>query len=252
METTLKVTVRYDGAGFAGWQVQPDQRTVQGELERVLSQIASQRVQVVGVSRTDAGVHAFGQVFSCSWPGTLGPDRLRRSLSQMLRPEIRVERVEEAAPDFHARKHAKAKRYAYTLSLSPLADPFSARYAWRIPWPLDLDRLAELAKRLEGQHDFAGFQSSGANVKTTVRTLYSVRVRPGGMVGPRDAQGLIHLEFHGDGFLYKMIRNMTGALVDITRGAVPEGRLDELLNGPGPYQGYTAPAHGLVLLEVVY
>ncbi len=252
MESTLKVTVRYDGTGFAGWQVQPDRRTVQGELQRVLSQIASRTVHVFGASRTDAGVHALGQVFSCQWRGPLAPERLQRSLSQMLGPEIRIECIEEVAPEFHARKCARRKRYAYTLSLAQHADPFSARYAWHVPWAIDLECLAQLARRLEGKHDFAGFQASGATVKTTVRTVESVGVRPGGIIGPCDAEGLMHIEFCADGFLYKMVRNLVGTLVDIARGVMPEARLEDLLASPGPYCGHTAPAHGLVLLEVIY
>jgi tRNA pseudouridine38-40 synthase len=252
MATCLKVTVRYDGTGFAGWQVQPDVRTVQGELQSALSQIASQPMVIHGASRTDAGVHALGQVFSCAWPGPLGPDRLRRSLSQMLSPEIRVERVEEALEGFHARHHAKSKRYAYTLSLSREPDPFSARYAWCISWALDLDRLAELARRFEGEHDFAGFQAGGAPERVTTRTLYNVKLSQGGTVGPCGAADLFHIEYCGDGFLYKMVRNLTGTLVDVTRGAVPESRIGELLASAGPYRGHTAPAHGLALLEVLY
>jgi tRNA pseudouridine38-40 synthase len=253
MQVNLKFTVRYDGTDFAGWQVQPDQRTVQGELERVLSQIASQPIRITGASRTDAGVHALGQVFSCHWPRAAEPQRLAKALSKMLRPEIRIENAEEAPPEFDARKSARGKRYAYTLSLTPHADPFSARYAWHVPWPVDVERLAALARRFEGEHDFAGLQAGGAApTRTTVRTLHSVRVREGGTVGPCDAKGLFHIEFHGDGFLYKMIRNVTGTLVDSARGIVPEGHIDELLVSPGPYHGHTAPPHGLTLLEVEY
>jgi len=253
MPTRLKATVRYDGAGFAGWQVQPERRTVQGELERVLSQIASQPVRVFGASRTDAGVHALGQVMSFDWPGPLEAGRLQRSLSKMLGPEIRIERLEEAPADFHACACARGKRYAYVLSRAKHPDPFSARYAWCVPWALDLDRLEALGHRLEGTRDFAGFQAAGASTATTVRTLESIRLKPGGVVAPCDAgDRLVTLVFHGNGFLYKMVRNLTGTLIDITRGAVPESRLDELLAAPAPYHGYTAPSRGLFLMEVLY
>ncbi|HOZ46045.1 MAG TPA: tRNA pseudouridine(38-40) synthase TruA [Candidatus Hydrogenedentes bacterium] len=252
MSITIKGRLRYDGTGFAGWQVQPDRRTVQGELERVLSQIASEPVRVYGASRTDAGVHAFGQVISFAWPGRQTPDELRQSLCMMLRPEIRIETLEPAPAEFHARFSARAKRYAYTIATTRFADPFSARYAWRVPWRLDLDRLAALAARIEGEHDFAGFGSTSDNATGTVRTLYAIRVCPGGIIGPVDALDLVHLEFHGNAFLYKMVRNITGTLVDIVRGTVPESRLDELLASPGPYHGHTAPARGLVLVEVTY
>lgn len=253
MKTNLKFIVKYDGTGFAGWQIQPNERTVQGEIEQALSRIAAQPVHITGASRTDAGVHAFAQVFSCRWPGAADPRKLARALSKMLRPAIRIERAEEAPPDFDARKSACGKRYAYVLSLSPHADPFSAGYSWLVPWTLDLERLAALARQLEGEHDFAGFQAGGAPPgRSTVRTLHSVRLREGGLAGPSDAKHLMRIEFHGNGFLYKMIRNITGTLVDCARGHTPESRIAELLASKGPYNGYTAPGHGLFLIEVEY
>ena len=252
MEHTLKAIVRYDGTGFAGWQVQPDTRTVQGEIEQALSRIASRPIRIHGAARTDAGVHALGQVFSCLWPGELDPVRLRRSLSSMLGPEIRIKQVENADSNFHARFSALSKRYAYSLALAEEPDPFSARYAWCIPWPVDMARIEELSRHLTGEHDFAGLQCTGSSVETTRRTLHSVTVHRGGVMGPQDAADLWRIEFHGNGFLYKMVRNITGTLVDIARGAIPEHRLDELVNSPGPFHGHTAPAHGLTLVEVAY
>ena len=252
METNLKAVVRYDGTNFAGWQVQPDERTVQGELERALSTIAQQTIRISGAGRTDAGVHALAQVFSCNWPSDITTGRLRRSLSKMLGPEIRVTNIEKVATQFHARKSAKAKRYAYTLSLGKEPDPFSARYAWCVPGKVDIKYLTDLSKHLVGKHDFAGFQASCPAKHSTVRTIYSIDVQKGGLIGPSDVTDLWYIEFHGDGFLYKMVRNITGTLVDIARGKIPETRIDELLESNGPYMGYTPPGHGLTLVEVVY
>jgi len=252
MESNLKVTVRYDGTGFAGWQVQPEMRTIQGELERIMSQIAGAPIRIHGAGRTDAGVHALGQVFSCRWPRKPDTDRLRKSISAMLSPEIRAEHVEEVPLDFHARSSAVAKRYAYTIALAKEPDPFWARYTWCLPHTIDLDRLAALCLKVVGEHDFAGFQCSRSAVQTTVRTLYAVKLQQGGIVAPRDAENLWHIEFHGNGFLYKMVRNITGTLVEIARDALPEERLQELFAAPGPFHGHTAPAHGLALLEVIY
>lgn len=252
MDCNLKATVRYDGTGFAGWQVQPNARTIQGEIEGALSRIASQPVRIHGAGRTDAGVHALGQVFSCSWPKEPDTARLVRSLSGMLGPEIRIESIEVVPPEFNARYSAKSKRYAYAIALTSDPDPFSARYAWCVPWRVDIARLGQLAQSLAGEHDFAGFQCSGTHTHTTVRTLYSVEVLPGGIVGPCDAENLYRIEFRGNGFLYKMVRNITGVLVDIARGALPEQHLNDTLASPGPFHGHTAPAHGLVLMEVRY
>lgn len=252
MEQNLKAIVRYDGATFAGWQIQPGVRTVQGEIERALSQIACAPIRVLGAGRTDSGVHALAQVFSFRWPADRPHDRLANALSGMLGPDIRITGIAPATPDFHARYAAKSKRYAYTLQLARRPDPFTARYAWSIPWALDLGLLASLGQTLTGAHDFAGFQCSGATVKTTVRTLYSVEVLEGGVMAPLDVQDLWRIEYHGDGFLYKMVRNLTAVMVDIARGKLPLTRLEECLNAPGPFQGHTAPAHGLTLVEVRY
>jgi len=251
MNTTLKGTVRYEGGPFAGWQTQPGRRTVQEELENALSRIAPEPVQVQGASRTDAGVHAFGQVFSCLWPGA-PPSRLRHAVSKMLAPEIRVTKLEAAASDFNARFSAASKRYAYTLDCGPEADPFSARYAWHVPYALGFEVLHTMLGRLEGRHDFAAFQSAGGQAENTMRTLHTVRIERGGAAGAVDHPDLWRIEFHGDAFLYKMVRNLTGTLIEIARGRFPAAFLDELMASRGPFLGHCAPAHGLTLLEVRY
>lgn len=249
---SLKAVVRYDGAAFAGWQVQSNGRTVQGAIEEALSQIAARPVRVHGASRTDAGVHALGQVCSWQWNADADVARLRRSLCKMLAPSVRIESLEWAPGNFHPRKSAHSKRYAYVLHLARRPDPFLCRYAWTVPWRLDLDLLREMAERVTGTHDFAGFQGGGSDVRNTVRTLFSVKLEEGVVVGPAACAGSWRLVFHGDGFLYKMIRNITGTLVEIARNHLPPSRLDEFLAVPGPYHGFTAPPQGLFLVEVLY
>lgn len=251
MEHTLKGTVRYDGSNFAGWQIQPGRRTVQGEIETALSRIASQPIRIQGAARTDAGVHAFGQVFSCRWPGVL-PSRLRHAVSKMLSPEIRIVELVEIPDDFNARFAAHGKRYAYTIDFGREPDPFSARYAWHVPYRVDLEHLAALLPALEGEHDFAGFQSTGTQMESTVRRLRSVRLLPGGVTGPAHAENLWRIEFIGDGFLYKMVRNITGTLIETARGRFPETFVRECLESGGPFKGHCAPPHGLTLIEVFY
>jgi tRNA pseudouridine38-40 synthase len=251
MEETLKGIVRYDGTDFAGWQIQEHARTVQGEIEAALSRIADAPVRVQGASRTDAGVHALGQVFSCRWPGK-APDRLRHALSQMLKPEIRVVSLECVPDDFNARFSTVSKRYLYTFDCGPEPDPFAARYAWHVPYNLDLECIRALLPELEGRHDFAGLESTGSQMKTTERTLFEVRMAPGGAVTPCDADQLWHLSLHGDGFLYHMVRNIAGTLIEIGRGRWPASFLAECLTPPGPFRGHCAPAHGLALAAVYY
>lgn len=248
----LRAKARYDGTPFHGWQIQPDCRTVQGDIDAALSQIAGAPVHVQGASRTDAGVHALGQVFAFRWPADKPWGRLGRALSSMLKPHIRVESVEPAPKDFCPRRSARGKRYAYAFELARTPDPFLAPYAWLLPWDLDLIRLAEGLRRIEGRHDFAGFESAGSPAGSTVRTLFLARLLPGGFAGPSDAQHLWHIELMGNGFLYHMVRNIAGTLVEIARGRLPIEALDERLASPGPFQGLTAPAQGLALLDLYY
>ena len=248
-----RAVVRYAGTRFSGWQIQPGVRTVQGDIMSVLERIAGRPVPVHGASRTDAGVHALAQVCSFQWTASADAGKLRRSLSSMLSPDIRIETLEVAPPEFHARKSAKAKRYSYVFDTGREPDPFLAPFVWSAHRDTDVDLLREICGRLEGEHDFAGFESSRAAPKhSTVRTLYRVTLEEGGVVSHTVAKNLWRLEFHGNGFLYKMVRNMTGTLMDIARGRHPQSRLAEVLATAGPYHGYTAPAHGLTLMEVLY
>jgi len=251
-ETILKGVVRYDGANFSGWQAQPDRRTVQGELEAALARIAQQPVRVQGAACTDAGVHAFGQAISFAWSG-MTPERLRHAVSTMLAPEIQVQSLDPARPGFNARFDARGKRYSYTFDLGREPDPLSARYAWHVPHRLDLELLAELTPHLEGTLDFAGFQSTGGHPRaSTLCALHRVELTRGGAIAPGDERHLWRLVFEGYGFLYRMVRNMTGTLIEIARGRFPKEFLNACLASPGPFRGHCAPARGLVLEKVFY
>lgn len=248
----LRGIVQYDGTGFAGWQAQQQgQRTVQGVLEAAFSQIAGQPVAVQGAGRTDSGVHALGQVISLEWPRT-PPARLRHAVSRMLAPEVRVSALEPAPEGFNARFSAKSKRYAYSLDLSQEPHPLAARYAWNVHHDLDLVVIRRLLAAVVGRKDFAGFRSAGAQKSTTVRTIFSAELLPGAMIGPREVEDLWRIEFFGDGFLYRMVRNLTGTMIEVARGRFPEEFFHECLASPGPFLGHCAPAHGLVLASVDY
>ena len=252
MGQRVKGVVRYDGTGFAGWQVQPGARTVQAVIEEKLALIAGAPVRIAASGRTDSGVHALGQVISFDWAADVPLERVRRSLSQMLSPEVRVERLKPAADDFHATYSAVAKTYAYCISEARDADPFLDRYVWSVPWEIDRELVRGLLSRIVGEHDFAGFCSSGSSVETTVRTIHAAEVVDGPVVGPVDAVDTWHIRYTGNGFLYKMVRNLTGTIIDIARGHLAESALDERLNAPMPYAGFSAPAKGLFLVEVQY
>lgn len=249
--TTLKGIVRYDGTNFSGWQTQTHCPSVQAAIEGAMSRIANQPVRIQGAGRTDAGVHALGQVFSCVWPGA-APTRLRHALSKMLSPEIQITSLEETAPGFNARFNAKSKRYAYTFDFGREPDPLAARYAWHVPYKVDLDLLRSLLPQLTGSHDFVAFQSAGNPRENTVRSIYDIKLVHGPVIGPCDNPQLWHVEYHGDGFLYRMVRNLSGTLIEIARGRFPAAFIGEQLQGPGPFIGHCAPPHGLALLRVNY
>lgn len=249
--TTLKCVVRYDGTNFSGWQRQDNQRTVQGELETAFSRIAAVPVAIQGAGRTDAGVHALGQVFSCQWPGQ-PPERLAHAVSRMLKPEIRIESIEAASPGFNARFDAVRKTYIYTFDLNRCPDPFLARYAWHVPYRLNLALVERCLELVVGTHDFAGFQSAGNQMKNTVRTLFDARLRSGGFLSPKDTPGIYAIEMTGDGFLYKMVRNLCGTFIEVARGRFTTSFITESLARGGPFLGLCAPATGLALAEVCY
>ena len=249
--TNIKAVVRYDGTDFSGWQVQPNGRTVQEVIESTMAQIAGAPIKIAGAGRTDAGVHALGQTFSCEWPTRIPLDKLQRSLNKILEPEIRIESIEEVPDDFHASFSATGKRYVDAILPNAHPDSFIARYAWNIGWEVDPENVHRLAQAFVGTHDFAGFCCSGSEAETTTRTIHAISVNPGLVIGPADSPGW-HIEYHGEGFLYKMVRNLTGTLIDVARGHLPESTIEERLHAPAPYRGYTAPAKGLFMKEVLY
>lgn len=248
----IKAVLRYDGTNFAGWQIQSNAMTVQEKIESTMEQLAGHRVKISGAGRTDSGVHALGQVFNCEWPTRFPLDKLQRSLNKILDPDIRIESIEAVPDDFHASFSATGKRYVYVIVPHAHADPFSARYAWNIGWEVDPARVQELAQHFVGTHDFAGFCCSGSEAKTTTRTIHSIEVKSGAVVGSMDDEYAWYIEFHGEGFLYKMVRNLCGTLINVARGHLPVSTIDERLNAPAPYLGYTAPAKGLFMKEVMY
>ena len=244
-ERTLKLTIAYDGTRFVGWQRQAEGESIQGLLEDALARLEGGAVTMHGAGRTDAGVHALAQVGSVRVTFAHDPATVLRALNATLPPEIRVTRVEDAAPEFHARFDARAKWYRYQIANVPVASPFTRAYAWHIPEPLDRTAMAGAAAALVGRHDFCAFQSSGTDVHTTVRTL----TRSTWL----DESGLLVYEVAGDGFLRHMVRAIVGTLVEVGRGWRTAEQVAALLAGRSRAQaGATAPAHGLLLARVEY
>jgi len=255
---TVKLTIAYDGTRFVGWQRQASGESIQGWLERALEPLEGSPVTVHGAGRTDAGVHALGQVASVSLSGTHDPATLMRALNAQLPPDIRVRAVEDVPADFHARFSARRKTYRYLVRHAPCADPFERSFAWYVPEPLRLGDMISAAGTLEGTHDFSAFRSTGSDVTTTVRTIHRSELRSlsgGGCVTDTNAAGvLLSYEVEGDGFLRHMVRAIVGTLVEVGRGARTAQSMAALLqaNTSRADAGPTAPAHGLYLVGVAY
>ena len=242
---TLKLTLAYDGTRFVGWQRQPAGASIQGLLEEALARFEGSPVTVHGAGRTDAGVHARGQVASVRVTFTHDTATLARALNAQLPQDIRVIEVAEVAPEFHARFSARAKTYQYEMRTTPVSHPFDRAYVWHLPEPLDIDAMREAAAVLPGIHDFAAFQSTGTETSSTVRTIYRSELTRG--------SGLLTYEITGDGFLRHMVRAIVGTLVEVGRRQRPAQTMADLVaGGTRADAGATAPAHGLVLVRVDY
>jgi tRNA pseudouridine38-40 synthase len=247
---TLKLTLAYDGTAFHGWQFQPGRRTVQQTMQDVLAQITGQPVALAASGRTDAGVHALAQVASLETESTLPADVLQRALNAELPHDISVLAVEEAPAGFHARRNATGKRYRYVIHHGPLAEVFARNYAWHVFRPLDVAAMRRAAEPLAGTHDFASFQTSGSERSTTVRTIFELSVCETSQSSSA-APGRVQIEIAASGFLYNMVRNIVGTLVEVGRGVQGESWPGEVLaafdrRAAGP----TAPPQGLYLVKV--
>jgi tRNA pseudouridine38-40 synthase len=246
MSRRLKLIISYDGAPFAGWQSQSHRNTVQDDLERALERVTGEAVRVHGAGRTDAGVHALAQCAHVDVLKFLPPDRWIKALNALLPSAIRVLRCRYVSQDFHARFSTKGKIYRYRIWTAPILPPFECSRAWHIAQPLDLKILRSAAKQFVGTHDFAGFAANrGKPEPSTIRTVNSVRVR---QKGP-----CITIEFDGDGFLYKMVRLMVGALVKCALGKMHVEDIAVRLKSREPSSArFAAPAEGLFLVRVRY
>lgn len=243
----LKLLVAYDGRTLRGWQSQPDGQAVQDRLEAALIKLCGERIVVHGSGRTDTGVHALGQIAHIEVPkGKFDARTWLLAINAHLPAEVRVLKLTRAKPDFHARFSAKGKVYVYRLWVGPALHPLEIGRAWHVPGALDLAALRAGAKILTGTHDFAAFAANrGYPERDTVRTVRSIRVIGRGP--------LISLRFEGTGFLYKMVRMLTGSLVRVAQGKADPQWLADLLAGKGTAKSnFAAPADGLYLVKVLY
>ncbi len=245
--THLALTVAYDGTGFRGFAAQPDQRTVAGALHEALAQyLRGDVTDLVGAGRTDAGVHAWGQVVSCSTAAAVDPAALANALTRRLAPEIVVRDARVVDPGFSARHAATARVYRYTIVNRPVPDPFLARYAWWVPESLDLARLRLGADPFVGTHDFAAFCRKGPEGTTTVRRVLRSHWDDLG-------DGVLRYEIRATAFCWQMVRSVVGTLVDIGAGRRTAGEVLGIIRSRDRARaGRLAPPEGLCLWSVEY
>jgi tRNA pseudouridine38-40 synthase len=241
----VALLLAYDGTAYHGWQVQPAVPTVQAAVAGALRPLAGPGLRLVGASRTDAGVHALGQVASLHAARPLPAGVVEAALNATLPGDIRVVAAREVPAGFDARRAARLKRYAYVISQAPVASPFLRRYAWHVGRPLDVVGLRLAARGLRGTHDFSAFRAAAGRDRLPVCTVRSLRVvRRGHLIG---------IVVSADAFLHHMVRNIVGTLVEVGHGRRPPAWVDEVLAGRDRRRaGPTAPAHGLWLVSVRY
>jgi tRNA pseudouridine38-40 synthase len=241
----VALVLEYDGTAYAGWQRQPTVPTIQAALEDTLASLVQSPCPVVGAGRTDAGVHAIGQVAHLTTSGALFPTRMRDALNALLPPDIAVRAAIDVAPDFHARRDARLRVYRYALLLRPHPSALLRRYAHHIAAPLDLDAMRAGAAPLAGRHDFAAYRVTGTSTGSTICTVRTVRIERRGDLG------LVTIA--ADRFLRQMVRRVVGTLLMVGRGALaPEAVAAILQSRDNQRAGPPAPAHGLYLVRVAY
>lgn len=244
----IQVILAYDGTDFHGWQVQPGLATIQGTLQDVLEKIEGAQVKVHGAGRTDAGVHALGQVAAFWLENPIPPENLRRAMNRVLPGAVRVLAVEEVAPDFHPRYAAVSKTYEYRIFRGEVCPPFERRYVYHHPYPLDEGPILAAAPLLEGKHDFSAFAAADERDReggSKVRTVFHSCAERAG--------DLLVYRVRGSGFLKHMVRNIVGTLLEVGKGNLDGAGIQALLTpGTTAKAGPRAPACGLFLLSVEY
>ena len=247
----LKLILSYDGSDFAGWQVQPDAATVQGALASAIGRVTGEKVLPQGSGRTDAGVHALAQVVTFVTESSVPTANLVKALNDVLPASVRALEVEEAAPDFHARKSARAKTYRYRICRAAICPPFLAKYVWHYPYPLDEHAMVQAAGQVEGEHDFTSFAAVDSErghegfPASNLRRIFSSSWE-------RQEDEFVYT-VKGSGFLHHMVRNLVGTFILVGKGTLQGADLTRILEARNrSAAGATAPAGGLYLVGVEY
>lgn len=245
MSTNHKIILMYNGTNYGGWQVQKNAVTIQEEVQKAFSTILRQPIELIGASRTDAGVHALNYVANAHFETDYDETRIISGVNALLPEDIRVKSVKECPDDFHARYDAKSKTYIYRIDTSIYGDVFKKPYVWRFKYPLNIEKMMQCPKYFVGKHDFSAFMSKGGQAKTFEREIYECTLE-------QDGDTLI-MKIRGNGFLYNMVRIIAGTLVSVGRGFIePQELPDIILSKERKRAGITAPPEGLMLYEIEY
>ena len=243
----VKLLIEYDGTNYKGWQIQKNANTIQEELMKAIYKITGENVDINGSARTDAGVHAKGQVANFMTSSQIAEHRFADAINSALPEDIVIKSSCEVPKNFHSRFCAKGKRYSYTIHNSMYPKAIGRNYAYHTRYgdKLDINKMMEASHYFIGTHDFAGFMSAGSNVKDTVRTIYSINIH--------HDKDMIIIDYHGNGFLYNMVRIITGTLIYCGLSKIEMIHMGEIINSKDRKRaGATVPAKGLCLEEVFY
>ena len=238
----VRLTVAYDGTNYHGWQLQENGNTIEAELNRTLTGLLGEEIQVIGASRTDAGVHALGNIAVFDTENRMPAEKISYALNQRLPEDIRIQKSEEVLPDWHPRHVSSKKTYEYRIYRGEFPMPINRLYAYFVYRPLDVEKMRQAAAYLVGEHDFKSFCQTGAQVESTVRRIYGIEI---------EEQGAdLVIRVCGGGFLYNMVRIIAGTLLEVGMGKrEPESMQDVLKVCNRTAAGPTAPAHGLLLVK---
>ena len=241
----IKLTIEYDGKEFNGWQKQPNKLNIQGNIEKVLSDITKEDIEIIGSGRTDAGVHALGQVANFKTNSTIPIEKFAIAINSRLKKSIVIKKAEEVPERFHSRYNCKKKTYRYVINNSETGSAIYRNLEYNIKQPLNLEKMQDASRYFVGEHDFSAFKASGTSSKSSVRTIYSAKVTKEGE--------RIFIELTGNGFLYNMVRIIAGTLVEVGLGKIKPEEITEIIDSKDRQKaGKTLPPYGLYLVEVNY
>lgn len=242
----IMLKVAYDGTDYSGWQVQPNATTIEGKLNAALTQLTGKPVEIIGASRTDAGVHALANVAVFDYDGTIPADKFKFAIAPQLPADIVVVESSQVADDFHPRKCKSSKTYCYTIDNNEFPNPLQLRYAWHVRRPLDIDKMRTAAEFLIGEHDFKSFCSVHTQALSTVRTIFAIDIH-------KNADNYVTITVKGNGFLYNMVRIIAGTLCQVGTGLWEADKVKAALEAEDrTVGGITAPPQGLKLVEMTF